>query len=264
MLVEIRPIELDSKAWAPSQDKSFKRPVYVQAAIKNGQYQVDITPARLKELEGITGYDLSLNTSNVGPHPFWDDVVARVKLENHTELFDTADPLVEIKMGILRAHPTVANSVEEYHEDKWPDAEFVIFDRQADTEIKSRKASKVFESGERVRNMTPDMKKSIILIMTGEDVSGQTDKYLDGTLLGIIEKDLDKFLKFAEMEIEDLADQAMIVKALDHDILTESDSRVFFNDVELGFGQSGALEFLRDSKNYKLRDSIKSLVDQLK
>lgn len=264
MLVEIRPIELDGKAWAPSQDKSFKRPVVVQATIKNGRYQVDISESRLKELEEKTGYNLSLIANQSVAHPFWDDTVARVKLENHTEIFDTADPLVEIKMGILRGHPVCANSLEEYAADKWPEAEFVIFDRQAEVEVKSQKASKVFEAGERVRNMTPDMKKSLILIITGEDVSEQTDNYLDGTLLGIIEQQLDTFLKFAEMEITELTDRAIIVKALDNDILIETDGRIYFQDVELGFGQNGALEFLRDKANYKLRDSIKSLVDQLK
>lgn len=263
MIVEVRPIQKDSKAWSPSDDKSFKRPQSVFAKVVNGKYVVDLPEARLKELEKETKLDLSLVYNVNAPHPFFDDTIGRVKLENNTMFFDTADPLKEIQVAILRGHDICANSLEELESDKWPMAEFVIYDSKAEITANAVKADKEFEAGEIARNLSPEVKKSLILILTGENVSDQNDAYITGVLYQIVKTQLNEFLKFATKDPSDLNDIALVVKAIDNGILVEVEGKVLYGDVDLGYGQNAAIDFLKQAKNSQLREAIIGKVQQI-
>lgn len=263
MIVEVRPIQKDPKAWAPSDDRSFKRPQSVFATVVNGKYVVDLPEDRLKELEKETGLNLSLVYNVSTPHPFFDEPVGRVKLENNTMFFDTSDPLKEIQVGILKGHKICANSIQELEEDKWPEAEFVIYDSKAEITANAVKASKEFEAGEIARNLDPDAKKSLILILTGENVDSQGDAYITGVLHHIVKNQLDQFLKYATKDPSDLKDTALVVRAIDLGILVEEEGKVLYGDVDLGYGQNAATDFLKKPKNSQLREAILDKVRQI-
>lgn len=263
MIIEVRPITKDSKAWAPSDDRSFKRPQSIFAFVSNGKYVVDLPETRLKELEKETGLNLSLIYNATTPHTFFDDTIGRVKLENNTMFFDTTDPLKEIQVAILKGHPIVANSVTDLEEDKWPNAEFVIYDSKAEISAVAVKADKEFEAGEIVRKLDPETKKSLILILTGENVSNQDDSYVMGVLHGIVKNQLDQFLKFANQDPSDLRDIALVVKALDFGILVEDEGKILYGDVDFGYGQNAAVDFLKKPKNSQLREAILDKVKQI-
>ena len=261
-LVEVRPLEKVSGGWAPTQDQSFKRPVTVSAPLVGGRYQVDIDEARLEELGKTLGLDLSTNSSYDKPHPVYDGAPGKVKLENNTMFFDLEVLLQELQLGILRASAIVANSQTEYDNDQWPDAEFVIVDRVAEIEKKGQQADKKFQASEFVLNMDQDTKVALITILTGEDVSNQTQKYVSGILQDLIDKQLDRVLKFAKMELQELQARASFRRAVDTQIIKEVEGHLFFGDIDLGIGEADAFSFIQNPKNFKVRDSINDLVER--
>lgn len=251
-----------SGGWAPTQDQSFKRPVTIYAPLVGERYNVDISDARLEELGKILGIDLNPKSIFNQAHPFYDGPQGRIKIENNTMFFDPSNPMDELRIGIMRGSQVVANSQSEYDNDMWPEAEFVIIDRVAEIESKGKKADLKFQAGESIQNMDQETKVALITILTGEDVANQTASYISGVLQDLIEKDLDRFLKFSRMELQELQSRAVFRKAVDMQIIEEIDGHLYFGDIELGIGEADAFSYIQTPKNSKVRDSITDLVSR--
>jgi len=263
-MIEVRPIANEGNAWELSDNESFKRPISLLAAVENGKYVLGgVDEKRLSELAELTGLDLSLRYNSQEPHPFFDSAQGRVKLENNTMFFDLSDPLNEIKVAILKGHPKIANSQEEFEEGMWPEAEFVIYDSKVEVAEQATKVAQKMKAYTVAGKMDVESKQSLIAIITGEDVRKQGTAYVDGRIGEIIEKDIAAFLKYSEQQKEDIILLALITNARALDIIVEKEGRLRFGDIALGTDNYEVLEFFKKLPNRDIRLRIQEKVDQL-
>ena len=262
-MIEVRPIKLEGNHWVLTEAGDFKRPIRVEAPVSGGRYQIAIEEARLKELEKETGLDLSVNYKPSELHPFYTSSEGTVKLENHTMFFDDTNPFDEIRIGILKASPKVANSIKEYEANIWPDAEYVIYNREDEISRDSLIVDKRREAYSLLGELDAAHKRAIILLISGEDVRKRKANYVEGVMGEIIEKDIDTYLKYAKLEIADVESEALVRLALNSSILRSVDGHIYYGDVDLGVGETDAVTFLSKASNSNMRIRIQEKVDQL-
>lgn len=262
-MIEVRPIKTEGNVWELSEDQNFKRPISLLAGVENGKYRVDISEERLAELTKMTGLDLTTKYNPQQPHPFYDSAQGRVKLENNTMFLDTSDPLNEIKVGILRGHPKVANSQAEFEEGLWPEAEFVMYDAQVEVAKKATKAEKRMKAYSLASKIDVDQKQAIIAIMTGEDVRKQSTAYVDGRIDELIESEIDTFIRYADKVKQDVILLGIIANAKAFGIITEKDGQFRFGDIALGINDAEILENFKQISFRDIRVRIQEKLEQL-
>ncbi len=140
MKVEVRP--LPKQVWHGKKGKeSFSLPKVIEVLYdeETGKYATGLTPEKATELGKKLGVDLSDTFNPNEPHPYWSTKPASIKLENHTQIFDTDRPADEVKVANMKASKLVANSMREFEEGKWSEATHVIFDEQEEVSLKASK-----------------------------------------------------------------------------------------------------------------------------
>lgn len=254
-LLEVRPIE--SKKWHGKIGKeSFARPKKIQALAdaKTMQYAVSFTEEDLKFLEEKkVSYDLSLNFDSEKPHPFWDSGMAAIKLENHTMFFDKNVPLERIKIAILRGSRFVANSMAEYEEGLYPDATHVIHDEVEQAEIKASKVEQKNRAVIIASKLPRERKIQIILAMGGRNMKNQSDDFIIVELDELISKDPEKFIRVAERDKKSLADFALVIEALQKNVLRKEGHKILYMDSVLGSDEDAVAEYLGKDENQDLK-----------
>jgi hypothetical protein len=255
VLVEVRPIEV--KKWHnKSGVESFTRPKKLQALVDGTtmRYATGLSPADIKSLKakGIN-YDLTDNFSADNSHPFWDSPLAVIKLENHTMFFNPENALDFIKIKIMKASRFVANSMEEYNEGHFPDATHVIFDEVEQATILSTKVEAKNEAVLLSSNLSPDKKIQIILVMGGKNLKNQSPNFITIEIDKLITKDPVEFIRHAKMDNKQLANHALVLEALQRNILREEGNRIYHMDSPIGLDVIEVAEFLTKDENQDIK-----------
>jgi hypothetical protein len=257
-IVEVKPIERER--WHKKIKKeAFARPVTVEALISlnTGQFATGLSVEDRARLEAQTGYNLSPDYMQGKPHDFWNSPAAQVKLEHKTNVFNTERPIDEIKVKILKASDLVANSQKEFEDGKYPEAKFVIFDEQEDTELKASKASVkrkvIIESSK----LTKTRKAEIVQILLNKSVKHQSDDYVDLQLDEAIDTvGADKVLTIIQRDKAKTALHALILEALYKQILRKDGTAIYYMDDQLGFDVESAIEYFTDPRNQTIKAQI--------
>ena len=257
-IVEVKPIERER--WHKKDHKeAFARPVTVEAlvSIRTGQFATGLTVEDRERLQSITGYNLSPDYMQGKAHEFWNSPAAQVKLDHKTNVFDTDKPLDEIRVKLLKASDLVANSQKEYEEGRYPEARFVIFDEQEDTELKASKASVkrkvIIESSK----LTKTRKAEIVQILLGVSVRNQSDDFVDLKLDDAIDQmGADKVLTLIQRDKAKTALHALILESLYKNVLRKDGTAIYYMDDQLGFDIESTIEYFIDPKNQTLKAQI--------
>jgi hypothetical protein len=257
-IVEIKPIERE-KWHGYTGKKSFARPVIIEAlvSVETGQYATGLTEEERKDLEDKTGFDLSPEYIPEKTHPFWNSPTGQVRLENKTNIFDTSRPLDFIKVKLLKACDLVANSQKEYEDGLYPDALFVIFDEQEETARKASRAAikrKVIVESEKL----PISKKvEIIQILLGTNTKNQSNDYIDLKFEEAIDKvGAEKVLSIMNRDNKKNTTHALVLEALQKNVLRKEGSAIYYFDDQLGFDLEATIDYLSDVKNQALKAQI--------
>jgi len=128
MIVEVKPIDTDK--WHGKKGKeSFAQPMTIEVLYnkESGKYATGLTPEDAEKYGKELGLDLTDRFDAMKPHAYWSTQPARIKLPNHTVIFNTEKSLDYIKLCNLKASKFVANSIKELAEGLWPEATHVIF-----------------------------------------------------------------------------------------------------------------------------------------
>lgn len=257
-IIEVKPIEKVS--WHGKTGKDvFSRPVTLEALVNSntGLFAVDLTEERRKELQEQTNYDLSLNYVPKKSHEFWNSNTARVKLEAKTNVFDTTRPLDEIKVAILKASSLVANSLEEYEKGGFPSAKFVIFDEQEEIEQKAAKSAEKRKVYLSIIKLSRARKIELIQILSGESSKNQSEDWIDYKIDQILEKEgARKVNYFLERDKKRTTLHAIILEALQKNVLRKEGPSIYYMDDQLGYDLEDSIDFLADPKNQALKAII--------
>lgn len=257
-IVEVRPIEKES--WHNKKGKdAFKRPVTIEAlvSVNTGQFATGLSVEDRERLESSTGFNLSPDYVQGRPHDFWNSPAATIKLAYKTNVFDTNKSLEEIKVKVMKASDLVANSMKEYEEGKYPSAIFVIFDEKEEVEILATRAALnrrvVIESDK----LTSSRKAEIVQILSGVSVKNQTSNYIDWKLdEEIKDKGADKVLSLIRRDSKRTSLHALVLEALQKNVLRKEGARVYYMDDEIGFDLEAAIDYFEDKKNQALKAQI--------
>lgn len=260
MRVEIRPIE--RKKWHGKTGKeSFTRPKTIEALVNANsmKYNTGLSEEDKKLLKekGIS-YDISEEYTGEA-HPFWESKTAQIKLENQTMLLYPKQNVLDfIKVRICRASKFVANSLQEWEEGKWPEATHVIFDEAAEVEMKASKSSLKRRAIVELAKLGKERKVQLVMVLSGKDVKGKSDDYLEVALDDIVEgripnvsaKDV---LEHINMDAEEIAIHALVLECLMKNVLTKKGHRIEYKGSNLGGDEIEVVHYLAQDKNQDLR-----------
>lgn len=264
MKVVIKPIPKDplaeaAKMWVPKGDNVLPTHVTIEPVVsgQTKQYDVRISPERLKELSELTGEDLSLLFRPDVIHPFWGIKSNWLKLPRaNSVVLDTSIPMDEIKLGMAKASPTIANSMEEYDKGLWPFATHVIDSEEEEVERKAQRAEIKQKAYEVVRNLTSEQKAEIILLLDGILMRKKSAKHIDVKMQELLDKSYTRVLRYAEMDTKELHTRALVEEAIYRNILTKQGSGIYYGDSQLGFDKDDAVKYFSDPQNQKLKLQI--------
>jgi len=264
MLVEVRPIEV--KRWHGKKGaESFTRPKKIQALVdaEKMQYATGLTEEDIKKLEeqGVK-YDLSAHFDSKKPHPFWDSNMAQIKLENNTMFFNTNNTLDFIKVKVMKASKYVANSMREFEEGKFPEATHVIFDESEEAQIKASKVALHNKAVIECSKLTKDKKVQLVMILKGKNLKNQSDDFVTVAINDLINEDPQELLRQIGLDAQDVATHALVLEALQKNVLKKEGHKIFYFDSLLGNDMYDVIDYLLDEANQSLKLRIMEAVNE--
>jgi len=263
MKIEVRPIE--RKRWHEKRGaENFARPKKIQALVdaEKNEYATGLSDEDIRYLSQKMGviYDLSPSFNQDKPHPFWDSSTAVIKLNNATMFFDTDNPLDFIRVKVMKASKYVANSQKEYDEGHFPDATHVIFDEVEEVDLKASKVAIKKRAIVECSKISIEKKVQIILVISGKDLKGRSDNFVEVELDKIIEKTPKEVLRLIEMNAEKLALHSLVLQALNKRIFKKQGHKILYQDSVLGQDVFDVIEYLQDVENQDLKLRVMSMV----
>lgn len=271
MKVEIKP--LDIKKWHGKKGKeSFQRPIKLHALVDadTNQYAtgLDYVNKTFKhpDKEGemmteaeyyghILGQDLSPIFNLEKPHPFWDGTTPVIKLENNTTILKTEKPLDYIKYKIAKASRFIANSYKEWEEGLFPDATHYIFDEKEEAEVKASKVSLKNNAIIEASKLSLGRKIQIVMVLSEKNLKNQSENFVLVELDKLIEAKPQEVLRLIRLDEEDLTLHAMVLEALQKNILRKVGHKIMYFDSVLGEEPVDVVEYLKANENqdFKLK-----------
>ena len=276
MRIEIRPIA--RKRWHEKTGKEdFARPIKLSALVNpntmkystgldylNKNYTDPDTHEKVTEAEyyaKLLKQDLSNAFVPGVPHIFWDSPMATVKLENNTMFLFTEKPLDFIKYKICKASKYVANSLKEYEDGDFPEASHILYDEAEEIEAKASKVEIKKKTIIACNNLSKDRKIQLILIISGKNLKGKSDDFIEVELDKIIEKEPEEILRILEKTKEDVFIHAMILEAIQKSVLRKQGHKIVYFDSVLGSDMEDVIEYFKSDENQDLKLRILSAIN---
>lgn len=257
MKVEVRPIE--SKKWHKKTGKeSFAQPKVIEVLYdtNTGKYATGLTPEETKDYSVKLGLDLSDMFNPDVPHPYWSSKAAQIKLENHTMIFDTERPIDFIKVKNMKASKYVANSLKELEEGKFPHATHVIFDEEEEISAKASKIQIKNKANELALKMSSDEKINIVQILSSKSLRGRSNNFIDVEIDSIITEKPEEFIRYAQMDKQQVYTRAAILEAIHKNILTKEATHIYYMGELIGIDYEAAVDWFMNPQNSKIKVSI--------
>lgn len=264
MKVQIRPIP--TKRWhGKTGNESFTRPKVIQALVDPDSmtYATGLTEDEEKTLGERLRVDLSKQFTIDKPHPFWDSKMGEVSLENRTMLFDTENPLEFIRVKICKNSKYVANSMKEYEEGLFPEATHVIFDESEEVEEKASRVEIKNKAILEVSKLSKGKKVELIMVLSADgsdylrakNLKGKSDNFVTVEMDKIIEAKSADVLRYLKMDKEDLATNALVLEALQRNVLEKVGHKIMYHESVIGQDIYDVIKYMNAPENqeFKLR-----------
>lgn len=256
-IVEVKPLPL--KKWHGKKDKeSFAQAKTIEALYSNriGGYETGLSDEDVEKYGKKLGFSLDNLFNPEKEHPFWSNKIGQVKLENSTVYFDTSKPLDYVKVKLIRVSKYVANSMAEWEAGKWPDATHVIYDENEEADTKATSIQKRNRAIQLAGKMNLDEKATMVLIINKKYVKNKSLNYIDVEIDEAIENHVDDFIRYAEMDLQDIQVRGSILEGLHRQILTEEGSSIYYMGERIGFDIEDAMKWFQSPDNQKLKVAI--------
>ena len=256
MKVEVRVIEKDS--WhGKAKDQSFKRPITIEAlySTETKKYAIDMPEEKLKKYGEILGIDLDPTFKLNVIHPFYCSM-GKVKLENNTMIFDTNNILDDLKVGILKASPFVANSLKEYEDGHYPEATHYIFSEEEEVASKARKVELHNSCILAASKLSLEEKINMAIVLGDKPLKGRSQSFVDVAIDEIIKDRPQDFLTYAKVSKAELNMRAQILEAIRLNILTKEGPAICYMGETIGYGMDEVVKWFKDPNNQTIKVSI--------
>lgn len=276
MKIEVRPIK--KKQWHGKVGKeSFTRTKKLQALVdgRTRQYATGLDNSKknyihpktkepcteMEYYEVVLKVDLSPQYIEGEAHPFWDSSASLIRLENNTMFFDTELPLDYIKIKVMKESKYIANSIKDYEEGLYPEATHVITDEAEEVEVKATKVAIKKKAIIESAKLSKDKKIQILLILTGKNLKGKSDDFIEVELDKLIERKAKDVLRYISMESEDIAAHSMILEALQKNVLRKKGHKILYHDSVIGGDIYDVIDYFKKDENQDLKIRIMSAIN---
>jgi hypothetical protein len=271
MKIEVKPIE--SKRWhGKTKQENFKRPIVIQAFVDTDTMRYCTGLDNKEEFkDGLTeeayygkllNQDLSSYYNVDKVHPFWDSTSAQVRLENHSMFFDTEKPSDYVKIKIMKSSKYVANSMKEYEEGLYPLATHVIFDEQEEIELKATKVEMKKKAIIKCEKLSKDRKIQLIMILSGKNLKGKSDNFIEVELDKLIESKAKLVLNLLKEDVKTTTTKALVLEAMAKNIIRTTEGKLTYLELSLGYDVDDAVKFLTNVEQQELFIRIQSELEQ--
>jgi hypothetical protein len=262
MKVEVRPIE--RKTWhGKTGAENFKRPIKIKALVDaaNMEYASGLSPEEVEKYGKLLNQNLNPSYNPGEPHEFWDSSLGTISLENATMFFDSTKTMDFIKVRIMKASKYVANSMSEYEKGLWPEATHVIFDESEEVAVKAKKVELKKQAVIQSANLSKDKKIELILILSGKNLKGKSDNFVEVELDKLVDKQAREVVRHIGMDSEDATLHAVVIEALQKSVLRKVGHKVLYHDHVIGSDELDVVAYLKDSENQDLKLRIMSAIN---
>ena len=257
MLVEVRP--LYHRKWHEKEGKeSFTQPKGFDVLIDSdtGKYATGLTQEEAEKYGKILGVDLSDTYNPNEPHPYWGTTAARIKLRNQTMVFDDEKPSDFVKIKNMKASKFVANSMAEYNNGLWADAEFVIFDENDEVKLQASKVQLRNKCVKIATSLSNDEKVNIIQIIAEKSLRKRSQDFLDVELDKIINEKPAEFLKYAKMDKAEVYTRAAILECIHRNIMIKEATSIYYMGEKIANDYEEAVQWFLDPQNSKMKVAV--------
>ena len=270
MKVQIRPIPV--KRWhGKTGNESFTRPKVIQALVDPDSmtYATGLTEEEEKTLGERLKVDLSKQFLIDKPHPFWDSKMGEVSLDNRTMIFDTDNPIELIRIKICKNSKYVANSMKEYEEGLFPEATHVIFDESEEIEEKASRIEIKKKAVMETAKLSKGKKVELIMVLSADgsdylrakNLKGKSDNFIEVELDKIIENKSADVLRYLKMDKDELATNALILEALQKNVLEKVGHKIMYHESILGQDVYDVIKYMNAPENQEFKLRILSQVN---
>lgn len=278
MKIEVRP--LDIKKWHGHKGKeSFTRPKRLNVLVdsETRQYATgldydtksftdpDDPKKKISEADyygKILKADLSATYLEDQLHPFWDSKNPKVKLENRTMMFDTNIPIDYIRIKVMKASKFVANSMKDWEEGLFPYATHVITDEAEEVESKATKVQVKNNAIIKLADTSVDRKIQLVLVLGDKNLRGASDNTITVEIDKLVNTKPDEVLRYLEMTKEDLASHALVLEALQKNVLRKIGHKIMYFESVIGNDIHEVIDYLKLDENQDLKLKIMSTITQ--
>ncbi len=244
---------------------------------ESGKAEADRVAALRKELEDVTGLDLSPR-SEFYTQIFNDRIdmkVQTVRLKEGDNVFDLTVPMEAITYAWLRVHPLVAASYQAYERGEYPaNTQFYVNDTNVEEELQYKKRTLINKAIIELDAMSLDKRKKVARLL-GLPVTDNSKEIFVYNLLDAFIKEveiksgdfkgsnpIDLFNRFNKMDEVLLTAKDLVEQAIRHSIyrITKG-GRITEGKTEIAKSKEELVDFIMDKKN---QDDLFALQEKLK
>lgn len=257
MKVTVKPVPTD-KWHGKSGKDSFAQPIGVEVLYdsETGGYATGLTDEETEVYSKKLGVNLDNRFNLEEPHSFWGSNAAKIKLPNHTVIFETDKPIDFVKVKNMKASKQIANSFEEWEKGLWPDATHYIFDETEETKIEASRISKRNKAIQLSMKLTLDEKLSVVQILSNKSFRGRSTDFVDVEIDKIIEDDVDSFLNLTKMDKQHVYAKGVIMEAIFKHKLVKEGLAIKYMGETIGHDVDQAVEYFLNPDNQAMKVAI--------
>ena len=263
MKVIVKPIEMEKWHGKKGQE-AFNNPHTIEALYdsSSGGLATGLTDEEEKKYGERLGVDLSNKFDQTKPHPFYGSKMGQVKLLNSTMIFNGEKNLDFVKIKMLKASKYVANSLEDMENGLYPEATHVIFDEAESKKVRASKLQLLKKARKLAEKATQAEKVAIAQIIANKSIKGADADDLDIAMEELINEDLSLFISVASSSKEELSTRAVVLEAIQKNILVKEGSAVTYLGDILGHDLNSAVEYFKDPQNQPIKLAILEKVNK--
>lgn len=236
MEIEIRPVpkalEGDQTGRSSVPSLFRLRPVLDP---KTMRYNTGLTPADVKHAKSLgVKEDLSDTFSSEEVHPMWGTKLGSMVLSDYPITLDLDNGFDFVRYKMALASRYVANSLDELHAGKWPEAKYYIHNEEE--EIKQLADLEVVRDqvGALLREVPHEMKVDLLMVLDGIDARAFSAARITVLIGKLRDKNPRQLLMYLEKEKGYIHMYAMVQRAIRQRIIQDRAGQLVFGDMALG------------------------------
>jgi hypothetical protein len=184
---------------------------------------------------------------------FWTNFA--VILTDKPKTFDTSDPFCELQVLFLKAHPEVANSMNDIVNE----TSYVIYDEVEEAKKENKKFESVLNAYAYIKEMTIT-ERAEFLTLFGVKTENLADEVI---MKKLKEKADNNSVLFCDMfEDKNREMKVFIAKLVRYEVLRKNGEALFYGDLMLGGNMELAIEFLKNTDHQETLVGLKKVLKE--